>query len=74
MDVGIYSLVTEYALKSGTSVAAPHVAGVAALLKAVYQYWSPAVIRSAIMTTASVTDNTHTNNKRFVNWIAGYTS
>ncbi|CAI9116985.1 OLC1v1018289C1 [Oldenlandia corymbosa var. corymbosa] len=42
---------------SGTSMACPHVSGVAALVKSRYPSWGPSAIKSAIMTTASQTNN-----------------
>ncbi|XP_073268121.1 subtilisin-like protease SBT5.4 [Populus alba] len=48
---------TPYITMSGTSMSCPHVSGIVGLLKAIHPDWSPAAIKSAIMTTAKTKSN-----------------
>jgi len=46
--------ITPYKMLSGTSMSCPHVAGVVGLLKVLHPNWSPAAIKSAIITSGKL--------------------
>lgn len=50
-----------FTVMSGTSMACPHVSGITALIHSAHPKWTPAAMKSGIMTTADTTD--HTGNQ-----------
>ncbi|XP_057449588.1 subtilisin-like protease SBT1.7 [Lotus japonicus] len=58
----------DFNILSGTSMSCPHVSGIAALIKSAHPDWSPAAIRSALMTTAY---STYKNGKPLLDIATG---
>ncbi|XP_021908927.1 cucumisin-like [Carica papaya] len=55
----------DYFVISGTSMSCPHVSGAAAYVKSAHPTWSPAAVKSALMTTAKVMDSRKNEDAEF---------
>ncbi|KAB2594807.1 cucumisin-like [Pyrus ussuriensis x Pyrus communis] len=55
----------KYKIASGTSMACPNSSGVAAFIKTIHPDWSPAAIKSSLMTTAKPMNRTNTSPGEF---------
>ncbi|KAL3687613.1 hypothetical protein R1sor_013922 [Riccia sorocarpa] len=61
----------DFSVASGTSLATPHISAVVALVKAANPTFTPAQIKSAIMTTAKTLDNTNNRTRNLHGKSAG---
>ncbi|KAK7390585.1 hypothetical protein VNO78_25894 [Psophocarpus tetragonolobus] len=61
----------DFNIVSGTSMSCPHVSGITALIKSIHPNWSPAAIRSALMTTAY---STYSNGQKLIDSSTGKSS